>query len=126
MPGQFTRSFSEQLDRKCVLPVKEAEMGEVVRPGSVYVAPGRSHLRVTRGKRFEVLETTAAAGPSPSADVLFESAVDCYGAGVVGIVLSGMGSDGAEGTEQSLHEPEDTRLPKTKRAALFSECRSQR
>ncbi len=99
MPGQFTRSFSEQLDRKCALRVKEAEEREALVPGVVYVAPGFRHLNVSPGGHAEILSPDAVTGPSPSANTLFESAVEYYGAGVVAIVLSGMGGDGARGVK---------------------------
>ena len=102
MPPMFTRLLAERLDRVSALPVREAEDGEVVQPGTVYVAPGDRHLEVVR----HGAEVRAALGDGPpenscrpAADVLFRSAAAAYGRGVLGVVLTGMGRDGTRGCE---------------------------
>ncbi|MFP1679482.1 chemotaxis response regulator protein-glutamate methylesterase [Alloalcanivorax sp. C16-2] len=100
MPGGFTRSFAQRLDRLCRVSVKEAEDGERVLPGHVYVAPGDHHLKLVRSGANYVVRLDD--GPPvnrhrPSVDVLFESAARQAGGNAIGILLTGMGKDGAEG-----------------------------
>ena len=100
MPGGFTRSFAQRLDRLCRVSVKEAEDGERVLPGHVYVAPGDHHLKLVRSGANYVVRLDA--GPAvnrhrPSVDVLFDSAAQQAGGNAIGILLTGMGKDGAEG-----------------------------
>lgn len=100
MPEGFTHSFAARLDSMCALHVKEAEHGERVLPGHVYIAPGHSHLRVRRRGSTYVTELSRAEPVNrhrPSVDVLFRSAVQCGGGNVVAIILTGMGKDGASG-----------------------------
>ena len=100
MPQRFTSAFASQLNDKVPLQVKEAVHGETLRGGSVYLIPGGSHARLSAAERVEILKQSDWPGPSPSADVLFESAATLYGKDLVAIVLSGMGSDGAAGLEK--------------------------
>ncbi|MEN3113115.1 chemotaxis protein CheB [Uliginosibacterium paludis] len=100
MPEMFTASFAKRLDGLCGLSVKEAEEGERVRPGCVYIAPGHSHLLVKRvGGGFQC--ELSRAGPvnrhRPSVDVLFHSAAKEAGRIGLGVMLTGMGKDGAVG-----------------------------
>ncbi|UWN48843.1 Chemotaxis response regulator protein-glutamate methylesterase [Alcanivorax sp. ALC70] len=100
MPGGFTRSFAQRLDRLCRVTVKEAEDGERVLPGHVYVAPGDHHLKLVRSGANYVVRLDD--GPPvnrhrPSVDVLFDSAARQAGGNAIGILLTGMGKDGAEG-----------------------------
>lgn len=100
MPGGFTRSFAERLDRLCRVTVKEAEAGERVLPGHVYIAPGDWHMRLSRSGANYVIALDD--GPPvnrhrPSVDVLFQSAADCAGRNALGVILTGMGRDGAAG-----------------------------
>ncbi|MCB1927565.1 MAG: chemotaxis response regulator protein-glutamate methylesterase [Rhodocyclaceae bacterium] len=100
MPEMFTGSFARRLDGLCELKVKEAEHGEVVRPGVAYLAPGHSHLLLVR--RGGALQCELSRGEPvnrhrPSVDVLFESAAPLVGSRVVAALLTGMGKDGAKG-----------------------------
>ncbi|KZE32719.1 protein-glutamate methylesterase/protein-glutamine glutaminase [Crenobacter luteus] len=100
MPEGFTHSFAQRLDGVCALSVKEAEDGEPLRPGTVYIAPGHSHLRVRR--RSSGLAAALDKGEPvnrhrPSVDVLFRSASELPAGRVLGVILTGMGRDGAEG-----------------------------
>jgi two-component system chemotaxis response regulator CheB len=100
IPRGFTRSLAERLDARSALPVREARDGEPVKPGSVLVAPAGIHSRVVRrGGRVELAleEEPRGALHRPSADVLMASTAEVFGAAAVGVVLTGMGSDGTEG-----------------------------
>ncbi|CAD85770.1 MULTISPECIES: protein-glutamate methylesterase/protein-glutamine glutaminase [Nitrosomonas] len=100
MPEGFTRSFAERLDRLCKIRVKEAEGGERVLPGHAYLAPGHSHLLLKKsGANYvtELSQTDPVNRHRPSVDVLFQSAAHCAGKNAVGVILTGMGKDGAAG-----------------------------
>ena len=99
MPAGFTQSFARRLDSLCHLDVKEAEDGEPLRDGWVYIAPGGTHLRLAgrRGAFEAQLSTDAPINRHrPSVDALFRSSAESAGARSVGVMLSGMGADGAE------------------------------
>ncbi len=100
MPEGFTRSFAQRLDSLCRISVKEAEHGDRVLPGHAYLAPGHSHLLLARSGANYV--TALDQGPPvnrhrPSVDVLFESAAANAGRNALGVILTGMGKDGAAG-----------------------------
>jgi len=100
MPEGFTRSFAERLDRLCKIRVKESEGGERVLPGHAYIAPGHSHLLLKKSGANYVTELSQADPVNrhrPSVDVLFQSAAQCAGKNAVGVILTGMGKDGAAG-----------------------------
>lgn len=88
------------LDALCPIHVKEADEGEVPGPGTVYVAPPNYHLLVERDGRLALSTDPPVCFARPSADVLFESAALVYGAGLIGIVLTGAGSDGSHGLKR--------------------------
>ncbi|MBC9071327.1 chemotaxis response regulator protein-glutamate methylesterase [Thauera sp. CAU 1555] len=100
MPEMFTASFARRLDGICALHVKEAEDGEKAQPGMVYLAPGHSHLSVQRmaggGWQCRLARSEPVNRHRPSVDVLFDSAAQ-VGAAAVGVLLTGMGKDGARG-----------------------------
>ncbi|MDB5757436.1 MAG: chemotaxis response regulator protein-glutamate methylesterase [Burkholderia sp.] len=100
MPEGFTRSFAQRLDGLCRIAVAEATHGERVLPGHAYLAPGHSHLLLARSGANYV--TVLDQGPPvnrhrPSVDVLFRSAALHAGKNAVGVILTGMGRDGAAG-----------------------------
>ncbi len=100
MPEGFTRSFAQRLDSLCRISVREAVHGERVLPGHAYLAPGHSHLLLARSGANYV--TALDQGPPvnrhrPSVDVLFESAAINAGKNALGVILTGMGKDGAAG-----------------------------
>jgi len=100
MPGMFTRLFARRLDDLCALKVTEAEDGESMQPGHAYVAPGDWHLRVdTKGADYVVrLDQEALVNRHrPSVDTLFHSVARAAGGKGAGVLLTGMGRDGAEG-----------------------------
>ena len=100
MPANFTKAFAKRLDRYLGLSVCEAEGGELIEPGTVWVAPGGSNLVVeVDGARFvtSVRPATPEAKFVPSIDALFTSAATVAGDRVAAILLTGMGSDGCDG-----------------------------
>lgn len=103
MPELFTRLLAERLAQRCRLRVTEGAEGDAVRPGHIYIARGNWHLEVLAAARAGLpptLHLTQAAPENhcrPAADVLFRSAAAVYGAGVLAVVLTGMGSDGLAG-----------------------------
>lgn len=100
MPEMFTGSFARRLDNLSALHVKEAEHGEPVKPGVAYLAPGHSHLMLKRGPGGFACELSKADPVNrhrPSVDVLFHSAARVAGAQAIGVILTGMGKDGAQG-----------------------------
>jgi len=100
MPEVFTKSFAARLDSLCRISVKEAEHGERVLPGHAYVAPGHSHLLLRRSGANYMTQLSDAAPVNrhrPSVDVLFGSAAEHAGRNAVGVILTGMGKDGAQG-----------------------------
>lgn len=96
MPKGFTASFAERLDSECTLDVVEAKHNMAISPGTVYVAPGDSHMTVEYG-RIRLDERPKVHGVRPAVDLLFESAVRRYGKETLGILLTGMGRDGTAG-----------------------------
>lgn len=100
MPAGFTRMFAERLNQLCAMEVKEAAHGDKVRPGLVLIAPGGQHLRLARaGGGFEVhcVAGEKVSGHCPSVDVLMQSVAAMAGARGIGLLLTGMGADGADG-----------------------------
>lgn len=118
MPPGFTKAFAERLDRNSFLEIKEASNGDRLVPGRVLIAPGGKNLVLKRrGEEIVALVEDPEAGQRniPSADVLFRSAAEAFGASALSVVLTGMGSDGARGTEaikakggQTLAESEES------------------
>lgn len=100
MPPGFTRSFAERLAKTCRVAVKEAEAGDTLAPGRCLIARGDRHLRVRRqgGTYIAELDNGPPVGRHrPSVDVLFHSVAACAGANAIGVILTGMGRDGADG-----------------------------
>ena len=100
MPATFTRSFAARLDRLCAAHVSEAEDGELLQPGRILIAPGGArHLEVAAGQKpaCRLRESDLVNGHRPSVDVLFHSVAAACGARAVGVILTGMGRDGALG-----------------------------
>ncbi|MBK8016861.1 MAG: chemotaxis response regulator protein-glutamate methylesterase [Betaproteobacteria bacterium] len=100
MPEAFTKSFAQRLDGLCRIKVHEAQGGERVLPGHAFIAPGHSHLLLARSGANYVTELSQAPPVNrhrPSVDVLFRSAANVAGRNAMGVILTGMGKDGAAG-----------------------------
>jgi len=100
MPPRFTTAFAERLDRECPMAVSEAAHGDLIEAGHAYIAPGSHHLELTRhGDRLlcSLNEAPPVSGHRPSVDVLFRSATRIVAKRAVGVILTGMGKDGAQG-----------------------------
>ena len=100
MPDGFTDMFARRLDEVCPLRVKEAQSGDLLQPGRVLICPGNRHMRVKRLPLGDVVvlgDEPRVNGHRPSADVLLRSAAEEYKANAVGVLMTGMGDDGAEG-----------------------------
>ena len=100
IPPVFSRMFAERLNSQISLRVKEAETGDYIEPGTVLVAPGDRHMRLKKigaKYRVECFEGERVNGHCPSVDVLFESVAKEAGRSAVGVLLTGMGRDGAKG-----------------------------
>ncbi|MFN3521874.1 MAG: chemotaxis response regulator protein-glutamate methylesterase [Phenylobacterium sp.] len=100
MPEKFTASFAKRLDSLCEMDVKEAEDGDAVLRGRVLIAPGNMHTLIRRsGANYyvSVRDGPLVSRHRPSVDVLFRSAAQAAGANAVGVIMTGMGDDGARG-----------------------------
>ncbi len=100
MPAGFTRAFAERLNTQCLMEVKEAECGDRIMPGRILIAPGDYHLKVRRTGGFYYVDCLAGEkinGHCPSVDVMMLSVAEHVGANAVGVMLTGMGHDGADG-----------------------------
>ncbi|MCB1046119.1 MAG: chemotaxis response regulator protein-glutamate methylesterase [Calditrichaeota bacterium] len=100
MPENFTRSFANRLNEESAMSVHEAEDGEILSPGKALIAPGNRHLMLARSGA--VYKAVVKDGPRvsrhrPSVDVLFKSVARYGGANALGVIMTGMGKDGAEG-----------------------------
>jgi two-component system, chemotaxis family, protein-glutamate methylesterase/glutaminase len=100
MPAAFTTQFAAQLAEFTEIPVQEAESGDTIQPGRLYICPGAQHLRVNPLGRIQLDSTTGRiAGYLPNIDVTMESVATYGGALSIGVVLTGMGADGAQGAK---------------------------
>ena len=100
MPGSFTGPFAARLNQLCMVTVKEADDREPLLAGHVYIAPGESHMRLERQQGSYICrldDGPLAGGVRPSVDVLFNSVAECAMQQAIGVILTGMGRDGAEG-----------------------------
>ena len=100
MPAGFTKMYSERLNRSCKMEVKEAEDGDRLRRGLVIIGAGEHHLRLCRDSRGYYVSSRPGekvSGHCPSVDVLFTSVAETAGSNAIGVILTGMGRDGADG-----------------------------
>jgi len=103
MPEGFTKSYAERLNSLCQINVKEAEHGDRILPGHAYLAPGHSHLLIGRNGANYMCHLSQADPVNrhrPSVDVLYRSAANNVGKNAIGIILTGMGKDGAAGMKE--------------------------
>ena len=104
MPSGFTKSLAERLDSQSEIKVREAKEGDLIEPGVVLIAPGDFHMvvrqKIINGVKREIIGLTKndkVQGVRPSVDVLLNSVVPIYGDSALGVILTGMGSDGSDG-----------------------------
>lgn len=103
MPEKFTASFAERLDRLSEIEVKEAATGDRILPGRALIAPGGKHMMIKRSGAYyqvEVVDGPLVSRHKPSVDVLFRSAAKFAGRNALGIIMTGMGDDGARGLKE--------------------------
>ena len=106
MPPVFTEMYAERLNRLCAMEVREAKDGDELYSGLCLIAPGGLQMRVHKdvlGARVSCTEEEKVSGHCPSVDVLFHSVAEQYEASAIGILLTGMGKDGAKGL-LAMHE----------------------
>ena len=122
MPEHFTRSFADRLDRLCAIEVKEAEDGDRVHPGRALIAPGNRHMLLRRtGALYhvEVKHGPLVKCHRPSVDVLFRSVARHAGRDAVGVLMTGMGDDGAAGLKAMHDEGASTIAQDAETSAIF-------
>ncbi len=103
IPAGFSRAFAERLNKLCPMRVAEAADGDVVQPGTALIAPGNFHMILRKsggGYRVAVKDGPMVCYQRPSVDVLFSSVAEAAGPDAVGVILTGMGSDGAQGMKK--------------------------
>jgi two-component system chemotaxis response regulator CheB len=106
MPEKFTAAFAARLDSVCAIEVREAKHGERVRPGLALIAPGGRHMQLVRsGAQYhvDVIDGPPVNRHRPSVDVLFRSTARSAGRNALGVIMTGMGDDGARGLKE-MHE----------------------
>lgn len=129
MPEGFTAPLARRLDGRCAMRVAEATAGALLRAGTITIAPAGQHLRLVRtvdGPRVQLDRTAAVWGVRPAADLLFASAAEAFGARAIGVVLTGIGRDGAEGLRRIrvaggsgfVQDPTEAVIPGMPEAAL--------
>jgi len=103
MPPLFTRFLAERLDKQCSIRIQEGVAGEPLKPGAAWIAPGDFHMQVARveghSAQLKMNQDPPENSCRPAVDVLFRSVARTYGPNVLGVVLTGMGSDGVRGSE---------------------------
>lgn len=102
MPETFTKSLADRLAKTSALQVREGENGALVEPGTVWIAPGGHHMVLRRdgdGVRLAINDRPPENSCRPSVDVMFRSVVDLFGARILGVIMTGMGSDGLKGCD---------------------------
>lgn len=100
MPENFTAAFAQRLNKQCAIEVREAKSGDTLKPGLALIAPGNDHLLLKRsGSRYfaELQNTPLVCRHRPSVEVLFDSVAKYGGANAIGVIMTGMGNDGAQG-----------------------------
>ncbi len=111
MPEVFTRAFAERLNRECAIEVQEARDGDLLQTGRALIAPGNRHMLVDRSGGelvAHIIDGPLVSRHRPSVDVLFRSVATCVGAKAVGVIMTGMGDDGAQGLYEMKEAGADT------------------
>ncbi len=128
MPEKFTASFAARLNSLCQIEVREARNNDRIHPGLALIAPGGKHMMVTRSGAFyhvQVVDGPLVNRHRPSVDVLFRSVAKFAGRNATGIIMTGMGDDGARGLRKC-STPAAPPWPRTKPAAWSSACPRKR
>jgi len=103
MPPLFTRFLADRLDKQCAIRIREGSPGELLKPGVAWIAPGDFHMTIAKGDskeyRLRMNQDPPENSCRPAVDVLFRSVARSFGPNVLGVVLTGMGSDGVRGSE---------------------------
>jgi two-component system chemotaxis response regulator CheB len=120
LPGDRRSLLTDIFGYRCALPVQEAQDQQPIRPGHVYFGPPGYHLLVDRGPRLALSIDPPVHFSRPSIDVLFQSAADCYGERLLGVLLSGANEDGAEGLA-AIHAAGGRALVQTPASAAMRE-----
>lgn len=100
IPAGFSKMFADRMDKECYLNIKEGEDGEVIKPNCVYIAPGGVHMKLTKinnDLKIKCFMAPPVHSCRPAVDVLFFSVAELIGAGALGVILTGIGKDGAAG-----------------------------
>jgi two-component system, chemotaxis family, protein-glutamate methylesterase/glutaminase len=121
MPAGFTHTLADRIDRRSSIRVAEARDGDALEPGRVLIAPGGSQIRIARDGvqlRVKVTDATGEYLHRPSVDLLFRSAAEAVGARAIGVVLTGMGDDGAAGL-RALREAGGRTLAESEETAVI-------
>jgi len=122
MPEKFTAQFAQRLDGLCQIEVREAQDGDRVRIGRALIAPGGRHMQLVRNGAFyevKVIDGPPVNRHKPSVDVLFRSVARYAGANALGIIMTGMGDDGARGLRDMLDAGADTVAQDEKSCVVF-------
>lgn len=120
MPPNFTRALAQRLDKSAPLQIKEAEHGEAVYAGVVYLAPGDYHMEVSLDKKIRLTQDPPVEHVRPSVTVMMNSVVAAYGRNTLGVVLTGMGKDGAEGMAEIKRQGGSTLAQDEATSVIFS------
>ena len=124
MPEHFTYSFANRLDSICEMEVKEAEDGETVHSGKILVAPGNKHMLLQRsGARYyvQIKDGPLVTRHRPSVDVLFKSVAKFAGKNSIGVIMTGMGSDGAAGLKM-MHDAGAKTIAQDEKSCVVLAC----
>lgn len=115
MPQNFTLAFSQRLNKNCLLDVKEAEDGDILQAGKVFLAPGGKQLVLDKmnSRRIRIIDSNTSVNYKPCIDISMASICHSYGKDTLGIVLTGMGSDGCDGA----------RLLKQNKASVWTQAK---
>lgn len=100
MPAGFTKSLADRLNQESAITVKEASNGDIIKPGLALIAPGAYHMQVETDGKITLNQSPPRWGVRPCADYLFSSAAKNFKERVIGVILTGMGRDGAEGMKE--------------------------
>ena len=120
MPQGFTHAFASRLNSLCALSIKEAAHRDLIAAGRVLIAPGHSHMVVNRDQNLAYVDLNRlpkVSGHRPSVDVLFKSVAEAYGSASIGVILTGMGRDGAEGMKR-MHDCQANTIAQNKESCV--------